>query len=1125
VGACGTVGPGSSFSSLFSLSVSLCLCGFLSGPVGLAAQPVDFGRDVEPILRASCHPCHSAVAAQADLRLDSRDSAVKGGTSGPALSPGNAADSLLIKRVIGAGGLTRMPMGLPPLSDEQIAALRRWIDAGAPWSAIDFSTQVQPIFTANCVRCHGPDQQKSQLRLDTRTSALRGGLSGRVILPGNAKESLLIRHLLGQEKPRMPFEGGPLPDSQIALIGKWIDSGATGPNDAAPEAKLARHWSYVKPERPQPPGVRNASWIRNPIDAFILARLEKEGLAPSREAPRETLLRRLSLDLIGLPPTLAEIDAFEGDPGPDAYEKAVDRLLASPQYGERWARPWLDLARYADSNGYEKDRLRVAWKYRDWVIDALNKDMSFRDFTIQQIAGDMLKDATIDQRIATGFHRNTLLNQEGGIDVEEARWETLVDRVNTTSSVWLGSTMACAQCHSHKFDPFSQKDYYRMLAFFDNADYRVQGLEETVVDKWIVEPELELPTEEQAARRTQLREEIARLTAILAKSDLTASLQAWERDITAPAPVWTPLDPTRLASVAGSTLEKAPDHTVVAKGDNPAKDTYTLTFGAPLAGVTAFRLEALDDPSLPEKGPGRSSSGNFVLTRFAVATGPKAETPVPLSRGQADFSQNEKTAALAIDSSSETGWAIGAETGRKHVAVFQLKAPLTTPGPLTVTLDHSSGYTQHTLGRFRISVTTSANPWGGLPTPDSIRAILQAPRASRTAEQRKALEAYFRPIAPELDASRDRLATAQRALDSLKITTAAVLGERAGWERPSTVIRQRGSYMSPGERVYAATPAFLPPLPESAPANRLGLALWLVSDENPLTARVAVNRYWEQIFGHGIVETSEDFGSQGERPVHPELLDWLATEFMAGGWSPKKIHRLIVTSATYRQASRVTPELQERDPYNRLLARGPRFRIEAEMVRDVALASANLLSPKMGGPSVFPDQPEGVWNSPYNDAKWVTSEGEDRHRRSLYTFIRRTSPYPSLLTFDAPSREFCTVRRVRTNTPLQALTTLNDPVFVEAARGVAARILAEAGPAPADRAAHGFRICTGRKPEPPEVERLVAFYEREHRRFEGDPGAARALGSSGTNDEAADRAAWTLVANVLLSLDETVTKE
>jgi cytochrome c553 len=1008
-------------------------------------------------------------------------------------------------------------------------ALAAGLAFAGPLRAVDFTAQVQPIFKANCVRCHGPDQQKNQLRLDSRTLALQGGVSGRVILPGNAKESLLIRRLLGQEKPRMPFKEAPLPESEIALIRAWIDSGAMGPDDAAPVTKVARHWAYVKPERPPVPAVRNASWIRNPIDAFILARLEKEGLAPSPEAPRETLLRRLSLDLTGLPPTLAEIDAFLADASPDAYEKAVDRLLGSPHYGERWARPWLDLARYADSNGYEKDRLRVAWKYRDWVIDALNHDLSFRDFTIQQIAGDMLKDATVDQKIATGFHRNTLLNQEGGIDVEEARWETLVDRVNTTSSVWLGSTMACAQCHDHKFDPFSQKDYYRMLAFFDNAEYRVQGLGEKVVDKWIVEPELEFPTEEQAAKRTALRAEIAKLTAIVEKTDLTRALRAWEQEIARPAPVWTPLDPIRMQSAPGSILEKAPDHVVVAKGENPDKNTYTVVVRAPVTGITAFRLEALADLALPEKGPGRSSSGNFVLTRFAVATGAKGETPVPLVRAQADVSEEGKTVALAIDASSDTGWGIAPETGRTHVAVFQTKGPLLAATPITFTLEQSSASAQQTLGRFRISATTSSSPWGGLPVPDPVRDVLRAPPSARTAAQRQALEAYFRPLAPELDAPRERLRAARHDLDALHITTAGVMGERAGWDRPSTPLRIRGSYMNPGDRVHAATPAFLPPLPPNAPANRLGLALWLASDESPLTARVAVNRYWEQIFGHGIVETSDDFGSQGERPVHPELLDWLATEFMARGWSPKAIQRLMVTSATYRQSSRVTPESQERDPYNRLLARGPRFRIEAEMVRDVALASAGLLSPKIGGPSVFPDQPAGVWDRPYSEARWVTSEGDDRHRRGLYTFIRRTSPYPSLLTFDAPSREFCTVRRVRTNTPLQALTTLNDPVFVEAARGVANRILAEAGSAPTERAAHGFRICTGRRPAKAEIERMVAFYESQRQRFADDVEAARALASAGTAGvtagDSADRAAWTMVANVLLSLDETVTKE
>ena len=610
--------------------------------------PADFARDVEPLLSTSCFPCHGPAAAQGDLRLDAREAALKGGASGPAIVPGHAADSLLLKRVSSQAG-TRMPMGLAPLTDPQIAMLRAWIDQGAAWGApaashdagsVDFTAQIQPIFKANCTRCHGPDQQKSQLRLDSRTNALKGAFRARHP-PGQGE---------GQPPDPAPPGTGEAPD---ALRGRAPCGRADRLDPRVDRCGCHRAERRGRRREARPPlglrqtrtttgaGGQEHGWVRNPIDAFILSRLEQEGLAPSPEASRETLLRRLSLDLVGLPPTLAEVDAFVADTSPDAYEKTVDRLLASPHYGERWARPWLDLARYADSNGYEKDRLRVAWKYRDWVIDALNKDMSFRDFTIQQIAGDMLKDATVDQRIATGFHRNTLLNQEGGIDVEEARWKTLVDRVNTTSSVWLGSTMACAECHNHKFDPFSQKDYYRMLAFFDNIDYRVQGLGETVMDKWIVEPELDLPTDEQAARRTTLRAEIQKWTETVEKKDLTAAIRAWELEIAGPPPAWTPLEPERLVSASGCTLSKNVDRSVTVKGDTPDKDTYTVVVRAPLAGITAFRLEAMDDATLPEKGPGRSSSGNFVLTRFAVATGAQGEKPVALTRAQADFSQTD----------------------------------------------------------------------------------------------------------------------------------------------------------------------------------------------------------------------------------------------------------------------------------------------------------------------------------------------------------------------------------------------------------------------------------------------------------------------------------------------------
>jgi hypothetical protein len=986
-----------------------------------------------------------------------------------------------------------------------VAALLLWpaLARGAE-NRPDFARDVQPILRARCTRCHGAEQQRSQLRLDSRTGALRGGLSGAVVLPGDSRGSALFQRITGVLQPSMPFEGPPLPAEEIARIQAWIDAGAPGAADAEPPDK--RHWAYRKPVRVEPPAVANAAWIRNPIDRFVLARLEREGLAPAPEADRETLIRRVSLDLIGLPPTLAEVDAFRADTSPDAYEKVVDRLLASPHYGERWARPWLDLARYADTNGYEKDRRRSAWMYRDWVIDALNQDLSFRDFTVQQMAGDLLPDATTGQKIATGFHRNTLLNQEGGIDVEEARWETLVDRVNTTASTWLGSTVACAQCHNHKFDPFSQKDYYRMLAFFDNGDYRVEGLSEVVKDKWIVEPDLELAAPEVLKRRDALKAEADALKKTIDESDLGPELAAWEAALTSKAPGWTVLRPVQSSSAYAAVLEKKKDGSLLVSGPAADKDTYTVTVRTPRRPLTALRLEVLPDPSLPANGPGRSTTGNFVLTRIGLRAGAQ---PIPLVRAAADFSEDGRSVAQAIDENEDSGWGIDGQQGRGHTAVFLPAKPFVGGGGLlTVTLEQYAGSAKSTLGHFRLSATSSANPWGGVQVPEEIRKVLDTPGAARTAEQAKALTDYFRPLASSLDAPRARLAELRRELDAIPIPTAMVLRERAGSERPSTPLRVRGSYMSPGERVYAATPAFLPPMPEGRPANRLGLAYWLVDEENPLTSRVAVNRAWEQLFGRGLVLTSEDFGTQGEPPTHPELLDWLATTFTSEGWSAKKLHRLIVTSATYRQSSRSTPALIERDPYTRLLARGPRFRVEAETVRDIALAVSGLLSPKVGGPSVFPDQPDGVWDNPYSKDTWTLSEGEDRYRRSLYTFVRRTAPYPMLTTFDAPSREFCTVRRVRTNTPLQALTLMNDPAFFAAAKALADRTLREAGPEPEARAVHVFRLATARRPSAAELAPLLRFYRDQAARRAGD-----------------DAAAWTMVASVVLNLDETVTKE
>jgi cytochrome c553 len=1009
--------------------------------------------------------------------------------------------------------------------------------AGVP----DFERDVAPILAARCVSCHGPEEQESFLRLDSYAEARKGGLSGSVIVPGNGPGSLIVQHLTGEARPRMPDAKPPLPSDEIALITAWIDAGAPGPGGAAQAAGAPqpRHWAYGPPVRPPAPPVRDLDWVRSPIDAFVLARLEAEGLAPSAEADRETLIRRLSLDLVGLPPTPKEIDAFLADGSAGAYEGVVDRLLGSPHYGERWARPWLDLARYADSNGYEKDRPRVAWVYRDWVIDALNRDMSFRDFTVEQLAGDMLDGATTEQKIATGFNRNSQLNQEGGIDVEEQRFESLVDRVNTTSTVWLGSTIGCAQCHNHKFDSFSQKDYYRLMAFFDNGVYSVHGVGDEVVDKWVHEPELDLPTPEQEKQRTALRLEADTLRFEIETGDLSDDLAAFEREIAAPPPAFTPLEVVSFEAESEAGFELLEDGSIRVTGDlKKSTDTYTLTLRTALPRVTAFRLEALPDPSLPRGGPGRASSGAFVVTRITVSEG---DRPLPLVRAAADAADPTRTAALALDAHSSTGWGVTTEAklGRPHYAILAAEEPpsgaraASTKGHagkrvLTFHLEFKARFplVRSALGRFRLSATDSSHPFGGLSTPDEIRGLLDTPPAERTATEREELLAWFRPRAPSLDAARDRLRTIPIELKEMKVLTALVMEERPGFELPSTLFRERGSFMSPGERVYAAIPAALGSLAMDQPPNRLGLARWLVDEDNPLTARVAVNRLWETLFGRGLVLTSEDFGTQGERPSHPELLDWLAVEFVEGGWSQKALLRKIVTSATYRQSSSTSAALLERDPANRLLARGARYRVEAEMIRDMALAISGLLSPTIGGPSVYPVQPEGVWNVPYSDFRWETSTGEGLHRRSLYTFWRRTSPYPSMVTFDAPSRELCAVRRVPTNTPLQALTTLNDPVFVEAARALAGRMATEGGASPVEKIGHGHRLCTARQPGADDLADLVAFYERESDRFGRDDEAARALlAADAEGPDSAERAALTSVASVLLNLDATLTRE
>jgi len=751
----------------------------------------------------------------------------------------------------------------------------------------DFKHDILPILS-RCTSCHGIEHKEGGLNLMRRQAAFDGGESGKVIVPGKSSESLLIKLVSGGDPDRqMPpsDEGKPLSKTQIETLRQWIDAGADWP--AAFDG--TSHWAYQPIQRPAPPAVKNGAWIKSPLDAFVLARLEQQGLAPNPEAERSTWLRRVSLDLIGLPPTPEQVAEFLADNSDQAYERVVDRLLASPHFGERWARPWLDLARYADTNGYEKDPRRTIWPWRDWVINALNRDMPYDQFTIEQLAGDLLPDATRDQQVATGFHRNTMINTEGGVDPEEYRNITNVDRVNTTAAIWLGTTMQCAQCHTHKYDPFKQSEFFQLLAFFNsNADSSTK-----------VDTTLTLPTPEQE--------------------------------------------------------------------------------------------EALRELKLYE----------------------------------------------LVTSKSE-----------------------------------------------------------------------------------------------DLKAVRDSIAEARKKITQNQPSTLVM--RELSQPRP-THIQIRGNFLNKGDEVKPGVPAILPPLKTNTPLpTRLDLARWLVSGENPLTARVHVNRLWEQLFGRGIVSTSEDFGTRGSPPSHPELLDWLASSLMDNGWSQKKLLRTIVLSATYRQSSRISPELLARDPENALLARGPRLRLEAEMIRDQALFTAGLLNTKVGGPSVMPPQPDGIWNSPYSGDKWTESKGDDRYRRGLYTFWKRTSPYPAFMTFDAPSREFCVVRRPKSNTPLQALTTLNDPAYVEAAQALARRVQKEAKDIPA-QLQRLFLITLSRPATEAESKRLQELYQSELSMFKAQPAQAAKLAGDTTKlvddpkakptpEQIEKQAAWTAVCNVVLNLDEALCK-
>jgi hypothetical protein len=1015
--------------------------------------------------------------------------------------------------------------------------------AGAE-DTVNFHRDIRPILSDACFGCHGPDanKRKADLRLDTKDDAFadRGGYS--LLVPGNPQQSVLHQRITSQDSKKHmppPKSAKKLSAGQIDLIRRWIEEGAKWP----------KHWAFEPPVRPVLPRLKNSKWVHNPIDAFILARLETEGLSPAPEADRITMLRRLSLDLIGLPPPIAEVDAFLADTSAGAYEKQVERLLRSPHYGERWGRHWLDAARYADSDGYEKDKPRFVWAYRDWVINALNRDLPYDQFIIEQLAGDLLPGATQDQKVATGFLRNSMINEEGGIDPEQFRMEAMFDRMDAIGKSILGLTIQCAQCHNHKFDPLTQEEYYQLFAFLNNDH----------------EANVAVYTPQEHQLKADIFRQIHQIEAELQHRhpEWRKRMAQWEARVKNDQPDWIVVRPVvDEITDGGQRYVPLKDGSFLAQGYAPTKHRVKMAVKTDLGIITAFRLELLTAPELPLGGPGRSIRGTCALTEFEVEAAP-ADKPgkvekVKLVRATSDMELPEKPldaifndksgkkrvtgpVAYSIDGKQDTAWGIDAGPGRRNQprkAVFNAEKQIAYPNGTILTFylaqNHggwnSDDNQSHNLGRFRLSITSAANAVAD-PLPQGVRDILSISPERRTPGQIATVFSYWRTIVPqwrEANAEIDKL-WQQHPEGSSQL----VLQSRP--DPRDTRLLTRGNFLKPGKSVRPGVPHFLHPLSPDAPATRLTLAKWLADPKSPTTARAIVNRVWQTYFGTGLVATSEDLGYQSESPSHPELLDRLAVEFMERGWSLKGLHRLIVTSVTYRQCSKVTGELLTHDPQNRLLARGPRFRVEGEIVRDIALAASGLLDPQIGGPSVHPPAPEFLFVPPasYGPKVWQEDTGSARYRRALYTFRYRSVPYPMLQTFDAPNGDFSCVRRVRSNTPLQALTTLNEPVFIECARALALCTVRDGGNTDSDRLIFAFRKCLARSPTGKEATVLMNLLDRQAQKFAGmgvkpwdfastDPDKLPALPPGVT---AARLAAWAAVSRVLLNLDETITKE
>ena len=1178
------------------------------------AHDLEYNRDVRPVLARACIACHgpSEGTRQADLRLDTEAFIDR------VVVPGDAEASPLFQRLTTGDQVMKMPpvSSGRSLTDDQIDLVRRWIDGGAayggelaeadapalPERIVDFAREVRPILSQNCFTCHGPDEAGRQrgLRLDVAEGpfADRGQFGGPVIVRGDADASLLI-HRVGADdaRVRMPFRLGlntpvmpgtdedALSADEVETLRLWIDQGA----------EWASHWAFNPPERPAVPPVADAEWPRNPIDNFVLAGLEADGLGPADEADRVTLLRRASLDITGLPPLESDLAAFLNDDSPDAYENAVDRLLGSTGYGERMAVEWLNAARYADSSGYQTDAERSMWRYRDWVIDAFNANMPFDQFTIDQFAGDLMPEATLDQRIATAFNRNHSQNGEGGIIPEEFLVENVVDRVSTTGTVWMGLTLGCARCHDHKFDPVSQREFYEIFAYFNNVPERGKAFKYGNSP-----PMITAPTDDQFAELGWLDLEVdeARETFAELEDGAAEAQRAWEATLADAGRVdWVlrdkllvhyPLDGDFTGVYTSEPVYVSPNVTAGLRGDSEPQ-------------LVEFPVNVRLVDGSPRFVPGRVGEAHGFDGQRFIDAGDIAnftyDDPFTLSAWVHSTAPDGVIVSRALaDDQGERGWGLYLIDGKVRINLSQRWAddgvrvetvddlPLNEWKHVTVTYTgkrvpdsfriYVDGEEQETVAlldginnpmRARdepLRIGASGPPPEGSGGTDSrprfrgwiddVRIYVEAltPEQAAVVATAETLPDIAR-IAPEDrtpgQAEKIRLAyldqyadaevqDAWRHLNDLEDQRAAM------WESFPTVMVMdemnppretfqliRGAYDVPGERVTPNVPAILPPLPEGAEANRLGFAEWLVDPEHPLTARVTVNRFWQMLFGTGIVKTSENFGLQGDFPSHPELLDWLATEFVDSGWDVKELMRTIVTSATYRQDSTIAPGAFEADPENRRLARGPRMRLPAQFIRDQALAVSGLLVPGIGGPSVKPYQPEGLWEAGASQT-YIQSEGDDLFRRSLYTYWKRTLAPPSMLAFDSPTRETCIVRTDRTNTPLQALNLMNDVTYVEAARHLAQRMIHEGGEAPEDKIAYAYRLATQHRPPTDHEAVLTGSFHDYLDRYQADRRAALELVNVGDTprDETldiAELASYTMVASMIMNLDRTITKD